>query len=122
MEHNISILFYRKMAKKTKGNLVPIYMRITVNGERIEQATGRSVHLFQELSAAGRMKGTHARAKVLNNFLDTLRNKVYVMEREMVQDGLEITFQSFKEKWSGADEKSYMLLEVFKQHNDEVAQ
>ena len=44
------------------------------------------------------------------------------MEREMIQDGLEITYQSFKEKWSGADEKSHMLLEVFKQHNDEVAQ
>jgi len=98
MEHNISILFYRKMAKKTKENLVPIYMRITVNGERIEQATSRSVHLSQELSGAGRMKGSHARVKVLNNFLDTLRNKVHLMEREMIQDGLEITYQSFKEK------------------------
>jgi hypothetical protein len=32
----------------------------------------------------------------------------------MIQDGLEITYQSFKEKWIGADEKSHMLLQVFK--------
>ena len=38
MEHIISILFYRKMSKKTKDNLVPIYMRITINGQRIEQS------------------------------------------------------------------------------------
>jgi hypothetical protein len=58
----------------------------------------------------------------LNSYLDTLRNKVHVIEREMIQDGLEITYQSFQEKWSGADEKSHMLLAVFKQHNDEVSQ
>ena len=37
MENNISILFYSRNSKKTKNNEVPIYLRITVKGQRIEQ-------------------------------------------------------------------------------------
>src|SRR5215212_4722235 len=90
MEHNISILFYSKISKKAKDNQVPIYLRITVNGKRIEQSTHRFVQRSQWSSVAGRMKGTFAHAKVLNDFLDALRNKVHATERAMVLDGIEI--------------------------------
>jgi hypothetical protein len=43
MEHNISILFYARTASKSKENLIPIYLRITINGKRIEQSTHRLV-------------------------------------------------------------------------------
>lgn len=122
MEHNISILFYTRIASKSKGNLIPVYLRITINGKRLEQSTHRFVQLSQWSSAAGKMKGTHPEARTLNSFLDVLKNKVHATEREMVQDGKEITYQSFKDKWFGLHEKPRMLLEIFKQHNDEVAQ
>ncbi len=43
MDHKISILFYSRIASKTKDNLVPIYLRITIDGKRIEQTTKRFV-------------------------------------------------------------------------------
>jgi len=121
MEHNISILFYSKISKKAKDNQVPIYLRITVNGKRIEQSTHRFVHRSQWSSAAGRAKGTSADAKVLNDFLDALRNKVHATERAMVLDGIEITHESFKQKWFGGKQDFPTLLQVFKQHNEELA-
>lgn len=121
MQHNISVLFYSKISKKGKGNLIPIYLRITINGKRIEQSTHRSVQRSQWSSAFGRMKGHNAEAKSLNHFLDTLKNKVYAFEREMLHDRIEITHESFSAKWFGIKPVIPTVIEVFKQHNDEVA-
>ncbi|MFT4155204.1 Arm DNA-binding domain-containing protein [Parafilimonas sp.] len=38
METKLSILFYSKTSKTTKDGLVPIYLRVTINGARFEQA------------------------------------------------------------------------------------
>jgi len=38
MNAKLSILFYAKRAKTTTDGLVPIYIRVTVDGERIELA------------------------------------------------------------------------------------
>src|SRR4051794_32087263 len=111
MEHNISILFYTKKSRTLKNNLIPIYFRVTINGGRIEQATGRSINISQWSSITGKVKGTHAAAKDLNNYLDTIRHKVYVLERQMIQDGTEITYQTFKEKWFGVPKSNHMVIE-----------
>ena len=34
MDTKINILFYSRASKKTTDNLVPIYMRVTINGDR----------------------------------------------------------------------------------------
>lgn len=81
----------------TKDKLAPIYARITVNGQRIDQSIQRSVEVSRWGSAAGRVKGNSADAHQLNMYLDTLTGKVLRMEREMVQDGQVITFESFQE-------------------------
>ena len=68
------------------------------------------------------MKGNTSEAKMLNNYLNALRNKIYIYyEQEMILDGREITFESFKGKWSRVDKEKRMVLEVFKAHNDNVA-
>ena len=122
MDHKISILFYSRIASKTKDNLVPIYLRITIDGKRIEQTTSRFVELSKWSNTAGKMKGTHAEARSFNGFLDAIKNKVHAAERELVQDGKVITYETFKEKWFGVDVKQYMILETFQRHNQQVVQ
>lgn len=122
MNNKISILFYSRIASKNRRNLVPVYLRITIDGKRIEQSTNRTVELSKWSAASGKMKGSHAEARAFNSFLDALRNKVHAAEREMMQDGKFITYQSFKEKWLGVDVKTYKILYTFKQHNDQVEQ
>jgi site-specific recombinase XerD len=120
MDNKISILFYSRIALTNKNNLVPIYLRITIDGKRIEQSINRTVELSKWSNKAGKMKGSHAEARAFNNFLDTIRNKVHAAEREMVQDGRPITFDSFKEKWLGTNEKPFMLINIFNQHNEQI--
>ena len=73
-------------------------MHITVNGARIEQTTNRMVDLSKWSVVAGRLKGNTPEAKSFSSFLDVLKNKVYASERELIQDGKEVTFETFRNK------------------------
>ena len=72
------------------------------------------------VSDAGRIKGNTPEAKSFNSFLDTLKNKVYACERELIQDGKEVTFETFRNKWLGIEDRPRMLMEIFQQHNDQL--
>ena len=45
MDTKLSILFYSKTFKQTKEGLIPIYLRVTINGERFKQSTPRYISL-----------------------------------------------------------------------------
>ncbi|RYE25015.1 MAG: site-specific integrase [Sphingobacteriales bacterium] len=122
METKMSILFYSKNAKRTKENLVPIYLRVTVNGRRFETSTQRYVESPKWSSQAGKMKGNSEGAKRTNIFFDTLRTKVYAIQNEIVQSGEELTIDSFKDKWLGTSSQPKFLIEIFIQHNHKIEQ
>jgi hypothetical protein len=84
MRYKISIMFYGRVASSSPNGSVPIYLRITINGKRIEQATGRFLEPSTWSSKAGKMKGTHPEARLFNNYLDTLKSQVYAIERQMI--------------------------------------
>jgi len=120
MQHKISILFFSRIRGKSNGNLLPLYMRITINGERIEQTIQRHVDPTQWSASAGKMTGKSPEARIINNHLNLLTSKVHDIEKQLLQAGKVVTYQSFKDKWFGIEEKPFMLLEVFQQHNDQV--
>jgi hypothetical protein len=45
MNATISILFYLKRAKANSQGLAPIFQRITINGKRLDNSTGKFVGL-----------------------------------------------------------------------------
>jgi hypothetical protein len=63
MEHRISVLFFARKSKKTSKGLVPIYIRITVNGQRLEHSIQRYVDASQWSARAGRVKEVYARLR-----------------------------------------------------------
>ena len=67
MKTKVSILFYAKRAKASVNGLVPIYTRITINGQRIELSTNRFVEISKWCKETGRMKDTSAEARSINN-------------------------------------------------------
>ncbi len=84
MKHKISTLFYAKAAKSNKNGLLPIYQRITVNGERIEMSTSKFIEKAKWNTSAGKIKGSSEEARLINSYLDILKNKVYETEKWMV--------------------------------------
>jgi len=120
MEHRISVLFYARNSKKNSTGLSPIYMRITVNGQRLDQSIQRYVVGSLWSAAAGRVKGNTEQARQINLYLDTLTSKVLKLEREMVLDGIPVNFANFREKWLGIAEPARMIMEIFQEHNDQM--
>jgi site-specific recombinase XerD len=122
METKLSILFYSKTARTNKNGLVPIYLRVTIDGVRFEQCTQRYVLPSKWFAAAGKAKGNNEEAKTLNYFLDALKQKVHNYKWEIAHEGLELTVDAFRKKWLGVKERPYYLLEIFKQHNEQLKQ
>src|SRR3546814_8141294 len=66
MSSKLTILFYGKTSKTTKEGLLPIYLRVTINGKRFEVSTGRYLDASRWSVASGRAKGNAEEARSLN--------------------------------------------------------
>ena len=120
MNAKLSILFYAKRAKTTTDGLVPIYIRVTVNGERIELSTKRYT-LPEKWSVEGScMKGTSAESKATNSYLDTLKAKVYDYQQQLIREDEVVNAENMRNKMLGVEKRSHMLIGIFQQHNEEI--
>jgi hypothetical protein len=77
MKTNFSMLFYMKKQKNYSAGVAPIYLRITVDGQRAEIATGRECEPSRWDSRAGRAIGTKEETKTFNAFFDSLKTKAF---------------------------------------------
>jgi hypothetical protein len=116
----LAFSFTPENQKKTSKGLSPIYMWLTINGQRLDQSIQRYVDGGLWSAVAGRVKGNTEQARQVNAYFDTLTGKVLKLEREMILDGIVINFDSFREKWLGIMEAPRMLMEIFQQHNDQM--
>jgi site-specific recombinase XerD len=120
MNAKLSILFYAKRAKTTNDGLIPIYIRVTVNGERVELSTKRYT-LPEKWSIEGScMKGTSAEAKATNSYLDALKSKVYDYQQQLIREDAVVNAENMRNKMLGIEKRSHMLAIVFQQHNVEM--
>jgi hypothetical protein len=120
MEAHISTLFHVRKDKKTEDNLLPIYLRVTIDGKRYEHSTQRYVGWEKWSPGFGKAKGKTDEAKNINDYLDVLLYKVFVYQKELSLEGKPINIQTFKNKWLGITQDQKMILEVFSQHNSKV--
>lgn len=121
MSTSISVLFFSRKSKANNLGEAPIYMRITINGQRYDLATKRFVRDEHWSTETGRMKGTNSHTKSVNNFLETLLSKAYSHQRQILLEGKELTMTEFKSRWRGIPtERPKMLMEVFEHHNEQM--
>ncbi|MDN5284574.1 MAG: recombinase [Mucilaginibacter sp.] len=121
MKTNFSLLFYLKKPKNYQAGLVPIYLRITVNGKRSETTTGRECEPSLWNSIAGGLKGTKEDTKSFNAYLDTLQKQVYEAHSQLTEAKSSITAETLRDRLLGKSEKTRMLIDVFKDHNKKIA-
>lgn len=122
MNHRLSILFFLKNSKMSKNGLVPIYQRITINGERINISTSKYVEKSKWNSLAGKLNGNSEETRLINSQLEFLRNRVYEIEKKMLIHNLEITAQTFKNKLLGIEEQEHKLIMIFEDHNKRMSE
>lgn len=122
METKMSILFYGKKGKTTREKLLPIYLRVTINGERFEVSTKRYIEKNKWSIEAGCAKGGSEEARSVNTHLDILKQKVYDYQQTIMQEKLPFSAEMLRLQWFGINEQSYYLVDVFKKHNEQMRQ
>ncbi|RTY89307.1 site-specific integrase [Flavobacterium sp. RSP46] len=120
MKTKVSILFYAKRAKASVNGLVPIYTRITVNGQRIELSTNRFVEISKWSTEAGKMKGSSEEARSINTHLDMFKIKIIDVQMELIHKNINITSEALKNRLLGTQERQRTLIPIFKDHNNKI--
>jgi len=120
MDNPISILFYLKKVKVNAQGLAPIFQRITINGRRLENSTGKFVEPDKWHSEMSKMKGTSEEARSINGHLDNLKSKILNLEKNLIKKDIPVNFESFKNELSGKKERERMLIPIFQEHNRKI--
>ena len=120
METRMSILFYGKKTKNESDKMLSVYLRATINGERFEVSSQRYIEPAKWSAETGKAKGNSEEARSINTHLDTLRNKLYDYQQDILQEGNPFTKETLRLKWYGIYERGRNFIEVFKQHNDQL--
>ena len=118
---NFSLLFFLKKPKNYLSGYRPIYMRITVEGQSREMATSRKCDLKLWDQKSERAYGKGELIKELNNHLATLKVKVFEARLSLIENNKPVSAESIKNLLVGRVEKSKLVLEVFKYHNEQLA-
>lgn len=77
----------------------------------------RSVAAEKWSSIQNRMKGNSEEARSLNIFIDIMRSRVYEIQKDLIHVGKEVRVELIKNKLLGIDDRTRMLIPIFKEHN-----
>lgn len=117
MQFDLNVLFVLRKAQSDKNGLAPIYLRITVNGERAEVSTNRKIDDEKWDSKLQRVKGRSEAARIINDHLDILENKIKKDFNALVERDEFITAEKLKDLLTGKNQKYYYLVDTFEKNN-----
>ena len=117
---NFTLHFYLKKSKQYAGGDLPIYLRLTVEGQRCELSTGKRCEPEKWNTTSERVIGAKEDVKVINAYLDTVKTKVHEAQRLLIEMGKLVTAEAIRNVLLGREEKPIKILEVFQQHNEQM--
>ena len=100
-----SSFFYVAPSKLRKNGTAPINMTITLNGERASFSTHKFVKPTDWDSARQRVKGNNETAKLINEYLDKVKEKLYRTEMELLDRGYILTAEVLRDAYLGKIDK-----------------
>lgn len=120
MKSTFSILFYLKRnGQKSNGN-VPIMGRITVNGMAVQFSARVEIKEEYWNVKAGKAIGRSVEVQEVNNILESIKTTMTKIYRDLQERESNVTAERIKNIFFGIEVKNQMLLELFKQYNDDI--
>jgi site-specific recombinase XerD len=118
-QQTFSILFWISK-NRLKNGKAPIYARITINGKRVEISTQREISPLEWDARSQIVTGRAKEAKQLNSDLAVIKTKLLSCHSKLIARGANVTAESLKNEYTGVIEKPRMLLQIVRQHNDDI--
>jgi site-specific recombinase XerD len=120
MRTTLTLLFSLRKPKNYQSGEMPIYLRITVDGQRTELAVSRKCHPERWDAVTGRAIGSKADSRTLNAYLEDMQFKIYELQRRMSDSDELITAETLKNRFVGKAERERTLLAIFEDHNGKM--
>lgn len=114
-----SVLFwvYGKRAINNKAN---IYLRITLNGKRVNISLKKKIDITTWDEKNQRAKRTDKNSRILNLFLNEVQSKVYRIYEDFKNEEMPITSQMVKARFLGEDKKNFSFQNLINYHNEKM--
>jgi site-specific recombinase XerD len=119
MNQNYALLFWLNRSKARNGK-APIYCRITIDGKRTEISMRQSVDPVKWITQAGQAKPHTTELRMLNNYLEMVKSKVYKHFMELNAKDMFITGEMLKNLLFSVDEKQHSIISIFDYHNQKM--
>ncbi len=112
------LLFYIRRDKTNKKGEAPVFMRLTINGERADASIKRFIEPHAWNSAKGKANEKSRGGKDLNLYLDAISANILRIQRDLELDKKEVSAQIILNRYLGKEQSDrHTLMEVFHAHN-----
>ena len=120
MKAKITLHIYAKTTKANAAGQLPIYIRLTVDGQRFEFSSKKFIEKGKWSSELSKMKGSSEEARTLNNYLDLMKSKVFDVQMELIHKNEELSLENFKSRILGTHQRERMIIPIYQNHNDKI--
>ncbi|TRW99914.1 site-specific integrase [Flavobacterium gawalongense] len=120
MKAKITLHIYAKTTKANAAGQLPIYIRLTVDGQRFEFSSKKFIEKSKWSPELSKMKGSSEEARTLNNYLDLMKSKVFDIQMELIHKNEELSLENFKSRILGTHQRERMIIPIYQNHNDKI--
>jgi len=120
MKTKITLHFYAKSTKSNSAGQFPIYVRLTVDGKRLEFSSKKFIDPSKWSAELTKMKGKSEDARSINEYLDLIKSKVYTIQMDLIHRNENITIEVFKNILNGTQVRQRFLIPIFQEHNNKI--
>jgi site-specific recombinase XerD len=116
-----SISFFIRTDRIDGASTAPLFLRVTVNGERADFTTNRriSIHKWKD----GKPVGSTEDVKNIREYMESLRSRIYNIQKDLKDHNEAVSIDNVRDRFYEKQKKvkdSKMLKEVFEFHNDQI--
>ena len=119
MRSTFKVLFYLKRDKQKNNGMIPLFCRITVDGQEVRFGMKCDVNPKYWDLKTGKATGRTAEASKVNTLVDNTKAAIYKVYRDMQERDNYVTAEKVKNIFLGIEQKHQTLLELFDSHNRE---
>lgn len=120
MKTKITLHFYAKKTKANVAGLLPIYIRLTVDGERLEFSSKKFIEKSKWSDDLSKMKGSSEEARSINNYLDSVKSQIIDIQMTLTHKKESLCIENFRKSLFDETDSQRMLLPIYRDHNNRI--
>ncbi|MFD2555443.1 site-specific integrase [Sphingobacterium tabacisoli] len=121
MSSQVTVYIYARASKANAAGQHPIYVRITIQGKRTEFSTRKFIHPTKWDQKTMKIKGSTEEARSINNYLESIKNKLTQTQVILEYQSVNITLDNFMNAYQGKSiKRERTLIPIFQDHNKKL--